>query len=53
VGVLDELVGDADKVPEEGQQWLVIVVRGQAVLQEDALARGSLFESVEKIISNM
>lgn len=47
VGLLDELVGDADKAFEDRQERLVVVVRGKAVLEEDTLPRRGLVEPGE------
>lgn len=52
VGLLDELVGDADKVLKDRQERLVVVVRGETVLEEDALPRRGLVEPGELSAAN-
>ena len=48
MGDLHELVRHAEEVLEDGHEGLVVVVRGEAVLEVDALAGGSLFDAVEQ-----
>lgn len=45
VSDLHELVGHAEEVLEDGQERLVVVVRGEAVLEEDALAGVGLLDT--------
>ena len=48
VGLLDEEVGEAEEVGEEGEDVVVFpVTGGEAVAEEDALAGGRLVEAVK------
>jgi hypothetical protein len=45
VRVLDEDVGEADEVVEDGEKGIVVVVRGKPVPEEEALPRGRLVQT--------
>jgi hypothetical protein len=45
VGTLHKDVGDAEEILEDGDQVGVVVVGGQPVLEEDALAGNCLIEA--------
>lgn len=49
VGLLSQLVRQADGVLEDGQQWGVVAVGGEAVLEEDALAGVGLLDTAEEL----
>lgn len=52
MGLLDKLVGDTDEALEDRQEWLVVVVRGQAVLEEDALPGCGLVKPIKGSATN-
>lgn len=50
--LLDKLVGNTNEALEDRQEGLIVVVRGQAVLEEDALPGCGLVKPVKGSAAN-